>query len=210
MQMKCLLLTVFFVTSLLFSENTRGQSASSGGVFSTGDNVAGLGVGFGSFSNYGSGNGYTQTPSFVLTFEHATFDAGSTWTVGFGGYLSYIASSNTWTDGYTYSDNYKFEFLMARASLHYKLHATSKLDPYGGITLGYVFYQHDLITSDPNVSNVHDPGYSAYIGQAISQLELGAYLGARYYFTDRFGINGELVVMNNAYNYLGLGINYKL
>jgi len=207
--------SLVIITWLFIGERTKAQ-AGSGGIFSKGDNIIGVGVGLGNFSNYGSGNGFTQTPSLMLTFEHAAIESGGRISIGFGGYLSYISSSNSWKDTskldkkyYSYTDSYQFEFLMARVSFHYKVSSNSKIDPYGGLTFGYVLDQHNLATGDPNVSRTGDPGNSAYLAQFNSPIEYGAYLGARYYFSASFGIWGELVIMNNAYNYIGLGLNIK-
>jgi hypothetical protein len=55
-------------------------------------------------------------------------------------------------------------------------------------------------------------GTYSYVSSGYTQsptIQFGAYIGARYYFTNNFGLNAELVVMNNAYNYIGLGITFK-
>lgn len=212
--MKTILYTAIAAITLTFSSELNGQAVND--MFSKGDNVLSLGVGLAGTYNYGSagggsGSAFKQSPSYLITYEHASIDPGGSIAVGFGGYISYLSSNLSWTDGpYSYSDNYSFEFIMARAALHYKVRYSAKVDPYAGLTIGYVLDQHNLVTGDPYVSHVGDPGYSAYSATPPSPLEYGAYLGARYYFTDKFGIWAELVIMNNAYNYIGFGINFKL
>jgi len=196
----------------LFAFSTIASAQMSNEMFSKGDNILGVGVGLGGTYSYGSSTGYTQSPSYLLTYENATIDPGGSVAVGFGGYVSYLTSSLNWNDGYSYSDKYTFEFLMARAALHYKVKFSAKIDPYIGATAGYAFAQHKLETSDPNYMHRGDPGYSAYSAEPANSgtVQFGGFLGARYYFTDKFGIWAELVVMNNAYNYIGLGVNIKL
>jgi hypothetical protein len=212
--MKRMLCAAIVVTSFLISGRVEAQAVND--MFSKGDNILGLGVGLAGTYNYGgggegTGSSFKQSPSYILTYEHASIDPGGSIAIGFGGYISYLSSSLSWTDGpYSYSDNYSFEFLMARASFHYKVRYSAKVDPYAGLTIGYVLDQHNLVTGDPGVSHVGDPGYSAYSASPPSPLGYGAYLGARYYFTDKFGIWAELVIMNNAYNYIGFGINLKM
>lgn len=211
MKTKNILVSIVFILSLCPALSLKAQQNSEG-LFSKGDNIIGLGVGLGGSYDYGITTGYSQTPSIQLTYENATIDNGGNVGVGFGGYLSYFTSRNNWTDGnYSYSDQYTFEFVMARAALHYKVRYSFKIDPYLGITAGYAIAQHDLVTQDPNVKYNYDPGYTAYVAEPANSgtLQYGAYIGARYYFGDRFGIWAELVVMNNAYNYIGLGINFK-
>jgi len=97
---------------------------------------------------------------------------------------------------------------MGRISFHYKVRYSAKVDPYGGLTFGYAFAQHSLTTSDPNYMHQGDPGYSAYTAEPANSgtIQFGAYIGTRYYFTNNLGLNAELVVMNNAYNYIGLAL----
>lgn len=210
MKMKKVLVTTLVITAFFINGKVSAQMSNSD-VFAKGDNILSLGVGLGGTYDYVS-SGYSQSPSYAITYENATIDPGGNIAFGFGGYLSYFSSNNSWTDGYTYNDKYSFEFLMARAALHYKIKYSAKIDPYGGLTFGYAFAQHSLSTTDPNYMHKGDPGYSAYVAEPANSgtLQYGAYLGLRYYFTDNIGIWAELVVMNNAYNYIGLGVNFKL
>ena len=183
--------------------------------FFEGDNIINLGVGLGGTYDYGGNmsSGFSQTPSYLVTYENATIDPGGVLAVGFGGYLSYLSSKNSWTDGYSYTDKYSFEFIMARAALHYKIRFSAKIDPYLGVMAGYPIAQHQLETADPNYMYKWDiAAYTAYSAEPANSgmFQFGGYLGARYYFTDRFGIWAELVIMNNAYNFIALGINFKL
>jgi len=87
--------------------------------------------------------------------------------------------------------------LGARAAYHLKLESP-KIDPYGGIMLGYniVTYQEP---------SGWDPYYD-YSGGS-SYLMYGFYGGARYFFNPKMAVYAEL---GYGFGYLNLGISYKL
>ena len=181
-------------------------------VFQKGDNIVGLGVGLGGYYDYGVGKAYTQSPNLIFTYERAS--NGATAALGWGLYATYLTSTNVFTDKvtmYSYSDKYVFEFAMLRVSLHFIVKRKLKLDPYGGFTVGYAFAQHSFSTADPNYMKLYDPGYSAYSAEPANSgtVQFGLYAGARYYVGNTFGLNAELMVMNNGYNYIGLGLTIK-
>ncbi len=197
---------------LTFFVQNRAGAQDQTGMFLGGDNIVGLGVGLGGYYDYGVGKAYTQTPNLIFTYEKAA--KGGVTALGWGGYVTYLSSSNVFTDKVTefsYSDKYVFEFVMLRASIHYIVKKKIKVDPYGGFTLGYAFAQHSFSTADPNYKKLYDPGYSAYSAEPANSgtVQFGLYAGFRYYFSNSVGISAELMVMNNAYNYIGLGLSAR-
>lgn len=153
--------------------------------FKKGDKVLNLGIGFGS-TFYGSFYG-SQTPALSASLEvgvkDGILDKGS---IGVGGYLGY--SSATWTNYYKTSN-----FIIgARGTFHYPL--VNKLDTYTGLLLGYNIYNYK-----------YETGYLGS-GSSTSGLILAWYLGARYYFTDKFAVMGEL---GYGVSYLTLGVSFK-
>jgi len=179
-------------------------------IFGKGDNSIGLGVGLdGHYSYNGTGSNYNQSVSFTLSYENCTIDpVGKNGAIGFGAYLTYFTSNLSWTDTYHYSDKYVFEFLTARAAYHYHVRFSAKIDPYAGLSLGYVITQHNFETNDP-ATGQSSVAYQATHFNTPSPLAYGGFLGVRYFVADQFGLFGELVIYNNGYNYIGLGLTWK-
>jgi hypothetical protein len=195
---------VFFIPAVVFSQANNHE------IFGKGDNDITLGIGLDGHYSYNTSSGYNQTLSYTLGYEYCAIDpVGKCGAIGFGAYLTYFTSNLSWTDGYNYSDKYNFEFLTARASYHYHIRYSAKVDPYAGISIGYVLAQHNFSTNDPNINSQGSPGYAADHYGGVSPLAYGGFLGIRYFFAQQFGIFGELVIFNQGYNYVGLGLTWK-
>ena len=155
------------------------QAASAQDAFTKGDVVINAGIGFGNTLHTGSGY-KTTVPAISGSVEFCIidnlFDANSS--IGVGGIIGYSAQKY---DGlYNYEVKYSDFLLGARGSFHYQF--VPKLDTYAGIVLGY-----DIVST--SVKN----GSSSYSYAADgSSVFAGAYLGARYYFTDNFAAMAEL------------------
>ena len=153
--------------------------------FVKGDKVLNLGIGFGS-TFYGSY--YTShTPALSASLEFAVKDGilekGS---IGVGGYVGY--SSAKWTNYYKTSNI----IIGARGSFHYPL--VNKLDTYTGLLLGYNIYSYKY--------DVAWAGGSA----SSSGLAFAWFAGARYYFSEKFAVLGEI---GYGISYLTLGVSLK-
>jgi hypothetical protein len=153
--------------------------------FKKGDKVVNLGIGFG--STYYSSFYTSHTPALSVSFEtdvkDGILDKGS---IGVGGYLGYSSASYS---GYWKTTNI---IIGARGSFHYPL--VNKLDTYTGLLLGYNIYTFKY--------------ESTFIGSAgtSSGLLLAWFAGARYYFTDKFGVMAEI---GYGISYISLGVNFK-
>jgi hypothetical protein len=153
--------------------------------FKKGDNVVNLGIGFG--STYYSSLYTSRAPALSVSFEtnikDGILDKGS---IGVGGYLGYSSAS--------YSDHWKTSSVVigARGSFHYPL--VNKLDTYTGLLLGYNIY-----------SFTYESGYRGSAGTS-SGFILAWFAGARYYFTDKFAVMGEI---GYGISYLTLGVSFK-
>jgi hypothetical protein len=178
-----LLVVVFSLTQLLAQEST----------FKQGDKVLNVGIGLGSTLYTGSFYKAGVPPlsaSLEFGVKDGILDKGS---IGIGGYLGY--SSYKWTYlgwGWKYTNI----ILGVRGVFHYPL--VSKLDTYTGLLLGY-----NIATSKEFGSPVLGYDYSASSGGVVGAW----FVGARYYFSDKFAVMGEL---GYGITYLNLGIALKL
>lgn len=157
------------------------QAASAQDIFNRGDFVVNAGIGFGNTFHTGSGL-KTTVPPISASIEYCIidnlFDANSS--IGVGGIIGYSAQKQKYLlSGQTTELKYSDLLLGARGSFHYQF--VPKLDTYAGMTLGYI------ITS----SSIEGP-YSGLIDEDGSSVFAGAYIGARYYFTDSFAVMSEL------------------
>jgi hypothetical protein len=143
--------------------------------------------------NAGLGFGYYYAGGVPILFsaEWALNDA-----ITVGPYLGFT----TWRKNYFgYKWNYTFVDLGAKGAYHFSKHLdlnTDKLDLYGGLMLGY------------RVTSVKEPDgfpgeYDAY-GSAVTA---GIFGGARYYFTDKFSVMGEL---GYGIAPLMIGVSFKI
>ena len=112
--------------------------------------------------------------------------------IGIGGYLGY--SSYKWEYsgwGWKYSNF----ILGVRGVFHYPL--VAKLDTYTGLLLGY-----NIASSKETGAAIGGYNYSASSGGVVGAW----FVGARYYFTDKFAVMGEL---GYGITYLNLGVALK-
>lgn len=185
MEMKKLLLSIivvfFSLTQLVAQDPT----------FVKGDKVLNLGIGIG--STWYSGTFYQgQVPPVSASLEFGVADnILEEGVIGVGpyvGYSSYKYENSGW--GWKYSNI----ILGVRGVFHYPL--VEKLDTYVGLLLGY-----NIITAEEfGIQTGTD--FSA----SSSGLMTAGYVGARYYFTDSFGVMAEL---GYGITYLNLGVALK-
>lgn len=156
---------VFAVACVFFlgmQLNTNGQAA-----IDKGNVLLNLGLGAGYY--------YAGGVPFVFSAEFAINDA-----ITIGPYIGFTSYRYRYTSAYRYS--YTFIDIGARGAYHFSKHLnlnTDKLDLYGGALLGYVAssYSGDSFGyRDPYGGNVR----------------FGIFGGARWYFTDKFAVNGEV------------------
>lgn len=154
--------------------------------YKTGDVILNPGVGLGYWYGGGGYAGFAAGFSINAEFSCILDD------IAIGPYLAITRRS------YDYGTNYNFTFIDfgARGTYHFgtllKVN-TDQFDPYAGVFLGFVAVNDDY---DGNT-------YSSYGGR----LQGGIYGGARYYFTDKFGVFGEVGV--GLYP-IFLGVTFKL
>ncbi len=133
--------------------------------------------------NAGLGLGYYYAGGIpvLASLELAVTDA-----ISVGPYVGFTAWSQNFSGfGYSWKYSYVFIDFGARGSYHFSKHLelnTDKLDLYGGAFLGYVVTSQTY--DGPNtVTQTNNYG---------SGLRGGIFAGVRYYFSPKFGVNGEV------------------
>ena len=153
-----------------------------------------------------AGSAYSQSPLPVgraqLNLGVGLSEWGVPFYVGFdysvhrditiGGELSYRAYREHWRE---YDYDHGVIGISGNANYHFNtlMHIPQNWDFYAGLNLGlYVWTSPD-----------------DYLGDHTSGLGLGAQIGGRYYFTDKFGLNLELGG-GNAFSGGKFGVTIKL
>lgn len=156
-----------------------------------------VGYGFGNlmqgvFEAYTAQVGYSNSavgPMF-LKYEYAISDK-----LGFGLNIAYASTTADYKE--TYYDNNSNQSHQYNAKIKYNAYSflarinwhfgnSKKFDPYWGIGLGYRSYSFKYTSDAPDYAD--DEGASF---EAIFPLGFEATVGARYLFTDNFGVYAE-------------------
>jgi len=159
----------------------------------------GINVGFGLGPGYHS-SGYSFPFGVNGSYEYAIVEVqmGSNLTgvVGVGGMAGVSFSTwahSNWTGGKYHNTDF---IIAARGTYHFIFH--DKFDPYAGITIGY----HG--SSQKWKGDGQDPPELSY---SHGYFRPGFIVGARYFFTNNFGVYAELGYMLNIIN---LGVTIKI
>jgi hypothetical protein len=157
--------------------------------FDEGDNVLGVGVGL--LGGYGigfSGSSVSQSPAITLHYDHGMGDLGpGTW--GLGGFLGYktVTYDERYLNYYNYDWKYTFFVVGARGTWHYnEWHGNDKLDTYGIVMLAYKSISWKDRTDYGPYGNLASYSYSG------SGIDVGLGVGARYWFSEKFGGFAEI------------------
>jgi hypothetical protein len=169
-------------------------SAQDNEVFSKGDKVLNVGIGFGGGYYTGFASGYSKTPFLSASFDVGVFDGFlDNATVGIGGYVGF--SSLKWESGLGYGWKQTNFVIGPRGTFNYQF--VDNLDTYAGILLGY------HVVSTKETGNWTTPYNSAASGVYFS-----GFAGARYYFTDNIAAFLELGSGNLALASLGVVVKF--
>jgi hypothetical protein len=179
----------FFVSLVVLSLITFGVSAQTS-TFNKGDKLLSASIGIGGYYSGTYYSNVSRIPFMAVYYEQCIkdnlFDAKSS--IGLGGMLGYTQAK--------WSDNFKTSTTVIgfRGTFHYT--PVDKLDTYAGLMLGYNIVSWKWLNST----------YSSLSGNAVSELALGGYIGARYYFSPTFAAFAECGF--GAAN-LNLGVSFK-
>jgi hypothetical protein len=181
---KSYILSLLFAMCLLFAHvDSFGQE------FQKGDVILNTGLGLGYY--YGGGGYGGFAAGLGINAEFSITDE-----IAVGPYLAFTRRTYD-VDG---GDNFNYTFIDfgARGSYHFgkllKVN-TDQFDPYAGAFLGFV------ATSGGYDDGVYD--YDDYGGR----VQVGVYAGARWFFSEKFGVFGEVGV--GMYP-IFVGVTFKL
>jgi hypothetical protein len=173
--------------------------ASTAQVFEKGSQAINLDLGFGNTAYWGSYySGFL--PSISASYEYGIVEVpmGSdlTGVVSVGGYMG-MSMSKYGYDTWGSNDYYRTtNFIIAvRGNYHFIFH--EKFDPYAGIVLG----------ANLQTSKWKGDGSDPNIDYASTTPFGGAYVGARWFFSDNFAVNAEVGWLISVLN---VGVTFKL
>ena len=155
--------------------------------FEGGDNIIGIGIGAGGY--YRAYNSYSaSTPLITAHFEHALNVKAGPGVIGAGAFLGYKSVSYKYDIYGPYYYDYRWNYLQlgARGAYHWNAwHGIDKLDTYAGVLIGA-----SIVTYRDN-SNYPYSGYNT-LGTRGSGARHDLFAGARWYFSDGFGVWAEV------------------
>lgn len=176
-----------------------GISVNAQDVFRKGDIVANAQVGFGTYSGYGIG-----FPPTSVSVDFGAFDdliQGKNGSIGIGGYVGFANYRNKNVNNFiTHKNRVMRMCFAARGSFHYQF--VDNLDTYAGAMLGLYTYDQKYVVEDNNGNSVNiTERHTSNAGFAHS-----LFVGARYYFSDSFGVNAEA---GYGFTNIAIGITFK-
>ena len=176
-----------------------GISVNAQDVFRKGDIVANAQIGIGTYSGYGIGFPPTSVSVDFGAFENLI--KGNNGSIGIGGYIGFANYRNKSVNNLiTYKNRVMRMCFAARGSFHYQF--VDNLDTYAGAMLGLYTYNSKHVVKDNNGNSVvTDEQHTSNAGFAHS-----LFVGARYYFSDSFGVNAEA---GYGFTNIAIGITFK-
>ncbi|MCF7858555.1 MAG: hypothetical protein K9N07_04435 [Candidatus Cloacimonetes bacterium] len=188
-----ILAILFFcmLTSGLIAQETGQKIAEYPVAFQPGEKIVQAGLGFGMMGVYGD----VVIPPLSVSIDIAKEIEG--FPISFGGIIGLAKSEYDWYYRDDYKWTYTYFLLGGRAAYHLKL-KSEKIDPYGGLMLGY-----NIVSYKEPLGWVSTNSYSG----GSSYLMYGFYAGARYFINPKMAVYVEL---GYGFGYLNLGISYKL
>ncbi len=200
--MKKILLISLIALAIIFNPKVSSSQA-----FQNGDNVLGVGIGFGSSLSYFSAG--SVSPAISLQYEHGNWAVGGPGVISLGGYLGYQKSSydytypyyfNSYNTYYSYSESLTYWVIGIRSAYHYNGLNTKDWDLYGGLMLSYDIASFSYSSNNQNFDNNYRGSYGSGLGISL-------YLGARYFVSDKFALFAEVGYGISDFN---LGVALKL
>jgi len=165
--------------------------------YKKGDKVGSLMLGLGSFV-------YEPDATSTVPPLSVAADWGYNENISVGGILSYTASKYEWNNvwgNYGYKYTWSYIIVAARGAYHLDVLHDSKIDTYGGVSLGFkIASTSETYTGDWGLI----PHTTAASGGGIL---FGLFAGGRYYFSPNLAAQAEV---GFGIALLNIGIAYKL
>lgn len=155
--------------------------------FEVGTNVVNAGFGLGWSHGY-LYSAKSSFPALNLSYERGFKEISDIGVLGLGGMVGFKRTTYNYFGKWSYTDF----FLAARGALHMDLFNNEKLDTYGGLVLGFGI-------QSTNIDELYGRSSGSY-------LVFGPFAGVRYYFTNNFGVFGEV---GYGTSILALGVSFK-
>ncbi len=178
--------------ALLFGNQISAQS------FDVGSNAFNFGLGLGTrYSYYYSYGERSVSPALIVAYDRGVTQLGPG-VLGIGGLVGFQTVKWEYRDS-NYSGSYVINYkrrwsntlVGARGTYHWnEWHGNDKLDLYAGVFVGYNIgtYTSETTRTINGVTTTYDDGYAS----SSSYARGGAFAGARYLFTPKFGVYGEV------------------
>jgi hypothetical protein len=177
--------------AILISSSTNGQA------FTRETWAANLGLGFGWYSY---GYSVSSLPALSFSIEKGVWDIEDVGIISLGGAAGWKYAKYDWSYlNYSYDWTWTDFIVAARGTLHPSFVDIEDVDLYGGLALGMRFETYKYFSVLSNNEPVE------FTDNNINPL-IAIYVGGRYYFSDQFGIFGEL---GYGLGYLTIGASYK-
>lgn len=165
-------------------------------MFSKGDKVLNVGIGFGGGYYSGYSSGYSKTPFLSASVDVGIIDGVlDEGTIGVGGYVGF--SSAKWESNYNYGWKETNFVIGPRGIFSYPL--VDNFDTYAGVLLGF----HSVSWKETGDWG----GYPAY-SAASSGIYFSGFIGGRYYFGDNFAIMAEIGSGGLSLATLGIALKF--
>lgn len=176
---------------IVFAVLAAGASAQS---YAKGQKDLHLGIGL---VNWYYGSGY----SGLVPPVNASFEIGVTENIGVGALVSFSTAKYNvdWIFG-DYGWRYTWLTVGGRVAYHLDILEEPKLDTYGGLMLGLYIVNATFYSDDPTINE------SLYNDPASGGIAYSLFAGARYKFSEKFGVYGEL---GYGWTLLNVGVDLK-
>ncbi len=178
---------VMVLVLLLCAAFVAAPVAQAQNAYNQGDKVVSLGIGYGLGGLYGTAG----MPPISLGFDY-----GFEKKISLGGLVAYSSSTDDFGTGFSWK--YTYIVIGARGAYHF-LEDNKNIDAYAGLILGY-----NIVSASWNGTSAQ-PGFG--FSSSASYMLFGGFVGARYYFSPKFGAFAEL---GYGAGIITAGISYKL
>lgn len=162
-------------------------------IMQPGNMAASIGYGFPSLTKtvFNVVDGQNVSTSFIGPV-YGKFEYMINETVGFGMNFAYsygdaaYQTSGTEADSIFYNTSFKYKSYSALARFNFHFGNSTNFDPYTGVGLGYRNANYSYTSSDP--------GFEPKDINGFNHFGLDFTIGARLFFTENFGVYGEVGV----------------
>jgi hypothetical protein len=162
-----------------------------------GEKLLNLGIGLGSGLGYGSIY-KTSVPAISGSLEVVVMDGllDEKAAIGVGGYVGFTSGKTEVSDGTeTYGYKYTNFIIGPRGYFHYQL--VPKMDTYAGLLIGYWAVSSKAYGGMP----------VGYDGGSFGGVRTAEFVGARYYFNEKYA---AMVELGYGISYLNIGLTIKM